>query len=150
MKNKMILIAHRGNINGKIPERENSPEYILEAIGSGYQVEIDVWYQNSKIFLGHDNPEYEIDISFLKNDKIWCHCKNVEALEELIKNDIHCFFHKSEDVILTSKGYMWIFPRKKLLKNSVCVLPEVAQYKKEEIQQCIGICSDYVENYKDF
>ena len=37
----MILISHRGNIDGKIVERENHPEYIDEAIALGYDVEID-------------------------------------------------------------------------------------------------------------
>ena len=38
----MIYIAHRGNIRGPNPERENSPDYIDEAIQSGYYVEVDV------------------------------------------------------------------------------------------------------------
>lgn len=150
----MILISHRGNVNGKNPERENSPDYILEAMKSGYNVEIDVWYKNNCLYLGHDKPEYKINISFLNNDKLWCHCKNPEALAKLINprppQEIHCFFHKTDDVTLTSKGYMWGFPKKRILKGSICVLPEVAQYKKEDIQQCVGICSDYIENYEDF
>ena len=40
----MKLIAHRGNIDGPNPERENSPEYIEEALKAGYDVEVDVWY----------------------------------------------------------------------------------------------------------
>ena len=28
----MILISHRGNINGKIPELENNPKYLQEAL----------------------------------------------------------------------------------------------------------------------
>ena len=38
----MILIAHRGNIDGPNPEMENNPQYIDKAIDSGYNVEIDV------------------------------------------------------------------------------------------------------------
>ena len=38
----MILIAHRGNVNGKNPERENTIEYIEEAIKKGYHCEIDI------------------------------------------------------------------------------------------------------------
>ena len=144
----MILISHRGNIDGKIPERENSPEYILEAIESGYHVEVDVWYKDGQLYLGHDGPEYKTDIAFLKNEKLWCHCKNAEALAELVKNDVHCFFHKTDDVTLTSNKYMWIFPRKKLLEGSICVLPEVAEYTEEELQRCIGICSDVIGDYR--
>ena len=38
-----IWIAHRGNTRGPNPEKENQPEYILQAINEGFDVEIDVW-----------------------------------------------------------------------------------------------------------
>ena len=43
----MILISHRGNINGKNPEKENHPDYIWVAIQAGYEVEIDVWFKDN-------------------------------------------------------------------------------------------------------
>ena len=63
----MILISHRGNVNGSILEKENSLEYIDNAICLGYDVEIDIWYKDNTIWLGHDernnfeaykDPEY--------------------------------------------------------------------------------------------
>ena len=33
----MILISHRGNIDGKIPEKENHPNYIDVTLGFGLQ-----------------------------------------------------------------------------------------------------------------
>tara|TARA_R100001082_G_scaffold104283_1_gene75543 strand:+ start:577 stop:1005 length:429 start_codon:yes stop_codon:yes gene_type:complete len=142
----MILISHRGNINGKNPERENSPEYIKEAIALSYDVEVDVWCKDEKLFLGHDCPQYEVDISFLKNDKLWCHCKNVEALRVLIENDVHCFYHKSDDATLTSTNIIWTFPRKLLVEDSVCVLPELGY--DGDLSKCLGICSDFIEEYR--
>ena len=38
----MILISHRGNVNGKLPNRENTISYIKEAIAKGFDVEIDI------------------------------------------------------------------------------------------------------------
>jgi hypothetical protein len=38
-----IWIAHRGNTRGPNPEKENHPDYILQAIREGFDVEIDVW-----------------------------------------------------------------------------------------------------------
>jgi len=142
----MFLIAHRGNVNGKDPEQENRPEYILQAINHGYHVEVDVWSKDGKLYLGHDKPEYQTDIKFLQNDKLWCHCKNIEALKELLEGKAHCFFHQGDDVTLTSKGYMWVFPNKKLVKNSICILPEVGYSGK--LEDCIGICSDHIGSYK--
>ena len=49
----MILISHRGNINGKIIEAENNPGYIDDAIRLGYEVEIDMWWIDGETYLGH-------------------------------------------------------------------------------------------------
>jgi hypothetical protein len=141
----MILISHRGNINGKNPDKENDPMYITKALQSGYDVEIDVWYENGEWFLGHDKPTYRIGMDYLKDDRIWCHAKNIEALNRMLKEDIHCFWHQEDDVTLTSKGYMWTYPGKQLTNQSICVLPE----KNNEIpKKALGICSDFVVSYK--
>ena len=73
----MKLIAHRGNIEGPNPQRENDPEYILEAIDRGYDVEVDVW-GHKQIWLGHDSAQYACPLSFLiqNKSKLWIHCKN--------------------------------------------------------------------------
>jgi hypothetical protein len=39
---------------------------------------------------------------------------------------------------------MWTYPGKRLTKNSIAVLPE----KKLDVE-IAGICSDYVERFKD-
>jgi hypothetical protein len=143
----MLLISHRGNIDGKKNEYENRPSYILDALERGYDVEVDVWYIAGAPFLGHDKPEYETGIQFLSLPGLWCHCKNIEALAQLIKNNVHCFFHKSDDVVLTSRGYMWVLPGKRLVKESICVLPEVGF--DGIIEECAGICSDIVGTYGD-
>ena len=36
----MILIAHRGNLKGPNPDKENKPDYLEFAINKGYDVEI--------------------------------------------------------------------------------------------------------------
>ena len=61
----MILISHRGNINGSKPEMENKPEYIQQALDLGYDVEIDVWLIDGNFFLGHDEPQYQVHGTFL-------------------------------------------------------------------------------------
>ena len=50
----MKLISHRGNIDGRRPDLENNPDYILKAIDKGYDCEIDVWLLKNTIYLGHD------------------------------------------------------------------------------------------------
>ena len=70
------FISHRGNLQGPDKNQENSPDYVQTALEKGYDVEIDVWFVNDVFYLGHDKPQYQIDESFLKNDKLWCHAKN--------------------------------------------------------------------------
>ena len=50
----MILISHRGNINGIIKEVENHPSYIQSALDSKYHCEIDIWKTGDQLYLGHD------------------------------------------------------------------------------------------------
>ena len=39
----MILISHRGNLMGRDPETENSPQQIRKALSLGFEAEVDVW-----------------------------------------------------------------------------------------------------------
>tara|TARA_B110000008_G_C16735623_1_gene470513 strand:- start:484 stop:684 length:201 start_codon:yes stop_codon:yes gene_type:complete len=61
----MIIIAHRGNIYGPNKENENKPEYLIKAITNNLYVELDLWKIDNELFLGHDNPQYKINIDFL-------------------------------------------------------------------------------------
>lgn len=141
-----ILISHRGNINGKILERENHPDYIDDAIKLFYDVEVDIWSVDGYIFLGHDNPQYKINIDWLQSrlDKLWIHCKNIQALEFFSGSQFNYFWHDTDIVTLTSHRYMWVYPGKQPIKNSIAVLPEIYN---DDVSECMGVCSDYILNY---
>lgn len=145
----MILISHRGNINGPIPETENKPEYIGDTIRLGYDVEIDFWVIGDKLYLGHDEPQYLISDSWLTQFlyRIWVHCKNPEALIYLQENypQINYFWHQEDTLTLTSKKHIWVYPGKQPIKDSIAVMPEIYN---DDISQCLGVCSDYIQNYK--
>ena len=142
----MKLIAHRGLMFGSDKTNENAPYQIESALDKGFDAEIDLRIVNDKFFLGHDEPTYEIEESFLENTNFWCHAKNLESLQKMLSNSkIHCFWHQDDDYTLTSRGIIWTYPGKTLTLNSICVLPEWVEQK--EIN-CLGICSDYIENYK--
>jgi hypothetical protein len=146
----MILISHRGNINGPIPEAENRPDYILNTLKMGYDVEIDVWFENGKFMLGHDKPQYEFPFELLDKNypKLWVHCKNMDALSVLNNldpsgNKVNYFMHESDLGVLTSKGYIW---STNLFNRGILVMPEL--FDKQPIESTLGICSDYIQNYK--
>jgi hypothetical protein len=144
----MKIICHRGNTFGPDPENENKPEVIDYCIREGHDIEIDLWVHNNDLYLGHDEPTYFVPMDYLVSMKtrLWIHCKNIEALEffNKFKSDINYFWHEHDTVTLTSKNYTWAYPGKQPIKNSIAVMPEI---HKEDINQCIGICSDYIKNY---
>ena len=143
------LISHRGNINGRIEDNENKPDYIDDTIRLGYEVEVDIWKINNEIFLGHDKTQYKINISWLDDraNKLWVHCKNIEALEFLnnFNYNINYFWHQEDTVTLTSKNHIWAYPGKQPIKNSIAVMPELCN---DDVSSAIGVCSDFVEKYK--
>jgi hypothetical protein len=149
----MIYISHRGNINGRIEEAENKPDYIDDALRLGYDVEIDVWYVDGNWWLGHDEPQYPIELEWIdrRSDRLWVHCKNVEAVEYFYENESDCkeinwFWHGEDTLTLTSYGYIWAYPGKQPIKKSIAVMPEI---HNDNISYCSGICSDYIQKYKD-
>ena len=115
------------------------------ALQRGYNVEIDVWLKKNEWFLGHSVPQYKIELTFLLNNFLWCHAKNIEAFKAMLGRGIHCFWHQKDDVTLTSNGYIWTYPGKQLTTKSICVLPESVDYKNIN---CAGICSDVIDRYK--
>jgi hypothetical protein len=148
----MILISHRGNITRSIPERENDPKYIHEAIVNGFNVEVDVWFVDGKFKLGHDKPQYDFPHQLIEHQakKLWIHCKNLEAITQfnILDRDgiyINYFWHQEDDITLTSRGYIWAYPGKQPIKNSIAVMPEL---NNDDLSKCIGICSDNIVKYK--
>ena len=143
-----IWIAHRGNISGPNPSRENQPSYINEALDLGYDVEIDCWLLNNIYYLGHDKPEYIVPREYLFNTHFWIHCKNLAVLDELtLEPDINCFAHDKDEYVLTSKLFIWVYPHNiKLTSNCIAVMPE--RVKNWDLSKAYGICTDYILSYQ--
>jgi hypothetical protein len=142
----MRLIAHRGNVEGPNPSKENHPLYVESAISLGFDVEIDVWWENDHFYLGHDNPQYPINPKFLDKFGLWIHAKNLSALRWLTTTNLEYFWHQEDNFTLTSHNYIWTYPGKELTQRSVCVMPEWEDSTLQNIRNinCYAICSDYV------
>ena len=140
------VISHRGNLYGPDKENENTPSQILLAIQKGFDVEIDLWVEDNRMFLGHDYPQHEIPISFLRDslDCLWIHCKNLEAMLFLkhFLPESNFFWHQNDDFTLTSLGYIWTYPGKETSENSVIV--DLTEEPKIN-PNMFGICTDYPE-----
>ena len=144
----MKFISHRGNIDGPNPEWENDPSRIEDVLNKGYDVEIDVWKFGSKLFLGHDGPQFPIDYGFIKNESLLCHAKNLEALEYMLKmDDVHCFWHQEDHYTITSNGYIVSYPGYAVTPKTICMRPEAQSYT-QLYGSAYAICSDYVGIFK--
>ena len=106
-----------------------------------------MWWIEGRIYLGHDKHQYEVNEEWLgeRIDKLWVHCKNIELLSWIRSTSLHYFWHENDTVTLTSKNYIWAYPGKQPIKNSIAVMPEI---NNDNVSGCIGVCSDYIQNYK--
>jgi hypothetical protein len=141
----MKIISHRGNLNGPKPDCENNPIYIDQAITEGFNVEIDVWFVDGEFFLGHDRPTYLVDTNWIsiRSASLWCHAKNIEAMENLLlMDDVICFWHENDKMTLTSIGVPWMYPGN-YTSNGVTV--EFG--KRKIIPDVFGVCTDYPKSW---
>jgi hypothetical protein len=146
----MKIIAHRGNLEGPNPEQENHPDYIDRAITDGFYVEVDVWYDGKQYWLGHDGPQYQFPERYWKHnqERLYCHAKNREAFEQMAQDGVYQYFwHQTDDYTLTSRGVIWVYPRKPILRRSIIVMPELGY--QGNLFECYGICTDYALDYRN-
>jgi len=137
----MKIISHRGNLNGINFQLENEPNHITRVLCMGIDCEIDVWHDAGVYYLGHDDPKYKIEAKFLLQKGLWCHAKNLAALEKMLEIGAHCFWHQEDDFTLTSNGYIWTFPQK-IVGNKSVIVDNNSNWKTKNYQ-CFGVCSDY-------
>lgn len=148
----MKLIAHRGNLYGPDPAIENSPFAIDQALAQGFDVEADLRLEGEALCLGHDRADYVVSWYWLakRADRLWLHCKNLEALHCLASKapSFNYFWHEQDQYALTSKGFIWTCLDDGLTSRSVIVMPE-RMMQWTDIQglhatNCYGMCSDFV------
>ncbi len=150
----MIIISHRGNVNGPVANLENNPTQIQLVLAKypKFYVEIDVWFSSDHTWwLGHDSPIFKVDFKFLKQSHLLLHAKNLPALIELNKHkELHYFFHNMDAATITSAGYLWC-NQNVIATGGIAVtnldVPTVQMVAKHIDQQIIGVCTDYPLDY---
>jgi hypothetical protein len=141
----MMIISHRGNLDGPAPATENREETIVAAFSHGFDCEIDVWKCDGRLWLGHDGPDTETSLEFLERheSRLWVHCKNLDALIAL-KNGFNCFFHDKDTYTLTSRGHIWGNIGSPMTVHTIQVMPERTGWT---LSECWGVCTDYPIRY---
>lgn len=96
----MILISKRGNLVGRTPDKENTIDYIKNALGHNVYVEVDVRTKDDELYLGHDNPQEKIEENWLENPKFFVHCKDKSTYDRLkLNKNIKCFMQDDANMV---------------------------------------------------
>jgi hypothetical protein len=66
-----------------------------------------------------------------------------------IESNLNYFWHENDKFTLTSRGYIWAYPNKKLYKSAINVLPELNFKNAKTVKSAkpLGICTDYPQHY---
>tara|TARA_X000000950_G_C13852748_1_gene635255 strand:- start:1099 stop:1635 length:537 start_codon:yes stop_codon:yes gene_type:complete len=156
---KLIVIAHRGLLEGPAKNLENNPENIIFNIKNYPNLfnEVDINIVKDAIYTGHDKPTYKIDLEFILNNKtnLILHIKKldydsaytIDTLLELYES-CHCFCHEEDNFTITNKGLIWSHPKMGINKNTVCVMPEKVMSISSEafiknLNLLKGVCTDF-------
>ena len=145
----MRLISHRGNLDGPEPDKENRPTFIQAAIDLGYDVEVDVRLIDGNLFLGHDKPDYPVDIQWLlaRRSSLWIHAKNFPAMNLLIDHGFQVFCHQADKhAVIGNTRYLWSCDVAEANERSVIPLisAEEIEANKGLDMRFHGVCSDYI------
>jgi hypothetical protein len=149
----MILISHRGNITGRIPDSENRPSYIQDTITLGYDVEIDVRIKEGELYLGHDYAQYRVELGWLleRRGKLWIHTKDFESLDLLVDKGLRIFFHEQErQTIINNTNLIWSHDLESVSSKSIIPLLDLESIDEygHLAQNVYGVCSDYLHEVK--
>lgn len=148
----MIIISHRGNLNGPSTESENNISQIEYCLKMGYDVEIDLRYiaSEKQFYLGHDAPVENVSLSWIndRKDRLWIHCKTLDTLDffSRIQNGFTYFWHQNDNYTLTSNNIIWAYPGMPITSQAIILLPELKKdidWKLLKASSCFGICTDY-------
>ena len=103
----MIIISHRGNIEGPNSDCENHPAYIVKALEQGFDVEIDLW-KTDRLYLGHSKPTYEVE-----SKKLGCEVVDIIKMRNVsnILNPTYCYIFKvKKDLNPNNKNTQFTYP----------------------------------------
>jgi len=147
------LIAHRGNQNGREIGLENHPNYIDKALENGFDAEVDLWISGDEIFLGHDQPQVQIEFGWLaeRSDYLWVHAKTLSSAVWLSETKLNWFLHDQDQAALTSRGFIWLFPEQIApSRKSVRLIFEAPSPERdlEVLDDYYAVCSDHVSLFR--
>ena len=149
----MIYIAYRGLFHGEDPTIENTPNQVSTALLYGYNAMVDAWRVDGQLYLGTDQPLYEVSEKYLQNTRLWINCCNQEMYNwisvqkpKLYRHYFQLPYGPIPSYVTTNSGYYWTFQDTPINNQSIMVVPE--SYDRGLLStvhlHCYGICSIFL------
>jgi hypothetical protein len=133
---------------------ENHPAAIGFAIYYQMDVEVDLWFKDGYLWLGHDEPVWKVDDeAFLTKRKelLLCHAKNIEAGMKLQEMGMHWFGNNFDAFVSTSQGVTILHPQARYVPGCLVMLPEQRKAKDLGLMEdAWGFCSDDIMFYAEY
>lgn len=153
----MRFISNCGNTTGPDLAQENMPEYVQKALDQDFHVVVDVWIVPTEdttkfqLSLGANSPQYPVPLELLQNEKVIARCKNLQTLQILMDNKVHCVLD-STSTQLTTQNLIWNGPGvRQIVPNTIVNMPEILTTNYAGILPSIkeGICSNYIGEIRE-
>lgn len=143
---ELILIAHRGNIDGRVEDKENTPAHIEAALKAGYNVSCDIGLLHDSFVLPTSRGYHRLPYALLSNPRMWFRAADPITLDALCAANAHAV-PASVDVTLTSVHYLWCMPGAVLTPRSIACFPELATPDWLLGAEPAGLCSNEISRY---
>lgn len=149
----MIYIAYRGLFYGEDPQKENTPDQVSTALRIGFNASVDAWRIDNKLYLGSNQPLYEVSEKYLQNRRLWINCCNSDMYDWIQKqnpklyiNYFYIPYGPTPDYAVTNKNYYWNYLSTPFSNPTIMVLPE--SYDRGLLStidlRTLGICSMFL------
>ncbi|CAB5221562.1 hypothetical protein UFOVP245_188 [uncultured Caudovirales phage] len=147
----MIIISHRGLVDGDDPTKENNPTAIAAALGEFFLVYIDLWMVEGKPFLGTDGPVYPMPEDFIHNPDVILCPRDRMAVNFVAIRDAHFVIPTTGDYTLTSYKWLWAKSSAASIgRDCIIHLPE-DYYEPTQLvdTRFTGVCTKYPRIYHE-
>lgn len=144
--NNLILVSHRGNLDGVQEDLENTPNYLQAALREGFAVACEVVAVHGAFLLPTKAGYYPLPYALLSNPRMWFLAADGITLDALCAVNAHAV-PACAPVTLTSVHYLWCLPGADLTPRSIAVFPEYANSGWLDSAEPAGVCSNEISRY---
>ena len=149
----MLYISYQGIYDGQNYENANTPNQIGTAFNNGFSCMVDVWRNDSRLYVGSEQAPIEVTAEYLQGNRFWINARNtdmqdwISAQPSNLYPNYFWFNSPTESNNATTSGGQIITPGTVPVNNSsIIFLPEIKDrgLLSTVKLRCYGVCSTYL------